>query len=235
MFPEQYADLETGGEGDNVTLSHNWHRTYDPTLGRYLQSDPIGLAGGLNRFAYVGGNPVGYVDPTGELFWFAPIIIGMVAGAVFDVGLQLAMNGGRIDCLDWGEVALAAGMGAIPGGALMGGFKHSVKGLSWLRASNKFSNVTRRIHTARGTKGLPVDNHHWAIPQGKWGKHVPDFIKNHPWNIQSLSRDSHQFLHSSASNIFQKWNLGVPAWAKGAQAGLVTGLAAPDFSDDCGC
>jgi len=67
MFPGQYADLETGGEGDDVTLSHNWHRTYDPTLGRYLQSDPIGLAGGLNRFAYVGGNPVGYVDPTGQI------------------------------------------------------------------------------------------------------------------------------------------------------------------------
>ena len=63
MFPGQYQDLETTGAG--VTLSHNWHRTYDPTLGRYLQSDPIGLAGGLNRYAYVGGNPLGYVDPTG--------------------------------------------------------------------------------------------------------------------------------------------------------------------------
>ena len=67
MFPGQYADVETSDpvNGDTVTLSHNWHRTYDPTLGRYLQSDPIGLAGGLNRFAYVGGNPMSYIDPTG--------------------------------------------------------------------------------------------------------------------------------------------------------------------------
>ena len=57
------ADAETAGEG--VTLSHNHHRTYDPTLGRYLQSDPIGLAGGLNRYAYVGGYPVGAIDPLG--------------------------------------------------------------------------------------------------------------------------------------------------------------------------
>jgi hypothetical protein len=44
---------------------YNYHRNYDPHLGRYVQPDPIGLAGGLNPYLYADANPLRNVDPTG--------------------------------------------------------------------------------------------------------------------------------------------------------------------------
>lgn len=57
-FPGQYFDAES-------QLVHNGHRAYDPTTGRYLQSDPTGLQAGSSTYGYVSGNPSHSVDPSG--------------------------------------------------------------------------------------------------------------------------------------------------------------------------
>jgi RHS repeat-associated protein len=57
-FQGQWLDEESG-------FYYNRYRYYDPQQGRYVTQDPIGFSGGLNLYAYVGGNPLSYIDPLG--------------------------------------------------------------------------------------------------------------------------------------------------------------------------
>jgi RHS repeat-associated protein len=57
-FPGQYFDAE-------IATNYNYFRDYDPSVGRYVESDPIGLYGGINTFAYAEGDPLGGFDPDG--------------------------------------------------------------------------------------------------------------------------------------------------------------------------
>jgi RHS repeat-associated protein len=59
-FPGQLYDSHAG-------LNQNWNRDYDPSVGRYLQSDPMGLHDGPSTYAYVSNNPLVYIDPKGLL------------------------------------------------------------------------------------------------------------------------------------------------------------------------
>jgi RHS repeat-associated protein len=83
-FPGQTYDRESG-------LHYNYYRDYDPYLGRYIQSDPIGMLGGINTYAYVGSSPTKYSDPSGLII---PIIVGCAASGACVAGVVTAVVGG---------------------------------------------------------------------------------------------------------------------------------------------
>jgi RHS repeat-associated protein len=58
-----YRDRETG------TFYAKLRDAYDPVTGRFPESDPIGLRGGINTYAYVRSNPLGFIDPDGLIAW----------------------------------------------------------------------------------------------------------------------------------------------------------------------
>ena len=71
-FAGQYFDQETG-------YHYNYHRYYNPKVGRYLTSDPIGLAGGFNSYGYAYNRPMEFVDPLGllvEVYFMNPVTNG---------------------------------------------------------------------------------------------------------------------------------------------------------------
>lgn len=147
-LPGQYFDAETG-------LHYNLARYYHPGLGRFLQRDPLGYAGGSwNEYLYGDGDPLNRLDPTGE---FIPILLaGAAIGAAIGAGVEMyRQHRDHPDTpFDWGKIgkealigggvgvigaavgiamapvaaALGAGLAAVAaGGALVGGVSGAIE------------------------------------------------------------------------------------------------------------
>lgn len=109
--------LFTGQQRDD-TLGYTYLRAryYDPAIGRFISKDPFpsnaSKPESINRYVYVSNNPTNLTDPSGQCPW-CPLAIGALIGGGIELGVQLIENGGELTAVDWADVGISAGAGAM--------------------------------------------------------------------------------------------------------------------------
>ena len=150
-FPGQWFQTEAG-------LHQNWMRDYDPTLGRYLQPDPLGLVDGASLYGYARQNPGRWVDPTGECIGPLAIACAAAAGAAINVAIGALTDVYLGDgCYTWQEAGRDAAVGAAFGGL---GRAWGVAGTA-AQYGDDFASAIAKSGSA--AEGRPI----WTLGEGK--------------------------------------------------------------------
>ena len=199
---------------------------------RYLQADPYGLVDGPSVYGYAVQNPQRYTDPTGE---FIPLG-AMAAGAAFGAGLafleEYLSNDGRLECVNWFNVGVGAGLGVV-GGAYTNG---ALKGLAFAHRGGRSASV-RAFRKAYGIRGSGTEVHHGLVRAN--GVSGPS-LRHHFMNYRPMAKASHRRIHG-------RWGgqgrypgpigdfLGAPAWFQGGAGVIGIGAAAEMLDSECGC
>ncbi len=211
-----------GFPGQSRTLAdlyYNRYRDYDPSTGRYIQADPIGLAGGASPYSYALNSPLRYSDPTGE---FVPLVAGIIIGA----GLEYLIN----DCATASDIILAGALGGIGGG--FGGatlLRHGAKSLTrvtgkeWSHAIGR--NWIKKLPWKRSRKFMNQRggyNGSWVTPK----RHYKHDYYRYPKGRDASWGNKYGRARAAADRI--------PDWMKISGGSGVAGMGIAG-GGDCGC
>ena len=231
-FPGQQFDRETN-------LHYNDFRDYDPAVARYLESDPMGLGGGINTFAYVENDPLRFSDPFGlfstrDALGYVPVVgsaldaydsamCGNYGWAAFHAGLAIA------DATGTGALVKGLAVGTMRWGSRAAIRDIYASSKSWdqmRRGLQKIGEVARNSTTTARADWVTTDHIFFKQRSG-----LPHAITNHPSNLQTGVSQS---LNSSFEHMgWAQRAAYLPAWIKAAAVGA--GSYATGIMVDSGC
>ena len=178
-------------------------RYYDPSVGRFIQQDLIGLLGGINFYAYVGNNPVHFVDPIGldALDSAANYAAGFGDMVTFGITNYIRERLGTNDAVDQCSTAYSAGWWtgmfhqlAFSGAGAFSGGARSVfySGEGALEAARAGKGAGRLLEDTLGGKLLNFVDKRYPIPEGVWNGVSRTFSLNAKGDAQVFLRNADQ-------------------------------------------